>query len=113
MGSRPRRASGDVPEDPSGIEQAHDILAADEFPPPAGPDADTPVARAHRELPGDPSGISEPHDVLAAEEFPPPAGPDAAKWAAAPTAPRARRTPVVAIAGALVLLALALRRARR
>jgi hypothetical protein len=52
-----------VPPDPSGIEEPHDVLAAE------------------------PSGIQEPHDVLAAEEFAMPApekpgGPDAASRAA-------------------------------
>jgi hypothetical protein len=57
---------------------AHDVLAAEEFPPPAGPDADTPDARAHagREFPADPAG-GRPHDVLVAEEFAIPAGADA------------------------------------
>jgi hypothetical protein len=56
---------------------AHDVLAADEFPPPAGPDADTPDARAHagREFPTDPA--LRAHDVLVAEEFAIPAVPDA------------------------------------
>jgi hypothetical protein len=58
-------------------EEAHDILAADEFPPPATADADTPLARARRlppDLTGDPG---HPHDILAADEFPPPAMADA------------------------------------
>jgi hypothetical protein len=59
-------------------EPAHDVLAAEEFPPPAGPDADTPDARAHagREFPADPAG-NRPHDVLVAEEFAIPAVADA------------------------------------
>src|SRR3954447_3635049 len=61
---------------PSEGDEAHDVLAAEEFPPPAGADADTVEARAHR-LPPDPSGDASPHDVLAAEEFPPPASADA------------------------------------
>jgi MYXO-CTERM domain-containing protein len=65
----------------------HDVLAAEEFPPPAGADADTPESRAHR-LPPDPAGTEAPHDVLAAEEYPPPAGADADTAAA-----RARRLP--------------------
>ena len=58
----PERAQ--VPADPSGIDEPHDVLAADEF------GIGTPDER----LPPDPSGISEPHDVLAAEEFAMPAG---------------------------------------
>jgi hypothetical protein len=61
---------------PSEGDEAHDVLAAEEFPPPAGADADTVEARAHR-LPPDPSGERGPHDVLAAEEFPAPATADA------------------------------------
>ena len=49
----------DAPPDPSGIEEPHDVLAAEEFAMP------TPDER----YPGDPTGIEEPHDVLAAEEF--------------------------------------------
>ena len=50
--------------DPSGIEEPHDVLAADEFG----------IGTRDRRLPPDPSGIQEPHDVLAAEEFAMPAG---------------------------------------
>ena len=48
------------PEDPSGIEEPHDVLAAEEFAMPA---------RSAGDIPPDPTGIQEPHDVLAAEEF--------------------------------------------
>jgi MYXO-CTERM domain-containing protein len=58
----PRRPA--VPTDPSGIEEPHDVLAADEFG----------IGTRDSRLPPDPSGISEPHDVLAAEEFAMPAG---------------------------------------
>jgi hypothetical protein len=51
------------PGDPSGINQPHDVLAAEEFPMPG---------RAAGDIPPDP--IHEPHDVLAAEEFPMPTG---------------------------------------
>ena len=51
------------PSDPSGIQEPHDVLAAEEF---AMPTRD-------RRYPRDPSGIQEPHDVLAAEEFAMPA----------------------------------------
>jgi MYXO-CTERM domain-containing protein len=50
----------DVPQDPSGIEQPHDVLAAEEFALPT---------RSAGDIPPDPTGIHEPHDVLAAEEF--------------------------------------------
>ena len=59
---RPRR-SGDE-------EQAHDVLAAEEF---AMPSADPTIHHGPVVLPGDPTGIMEPHDVLAAEEFAMPA----------------------------------------
>lgn len=54
----------EVPADPSGIEEPHDVLAADEFG----------IGTRDERLPPDPSGIHEPHDVLAAEEFAMPAG---------------------------------------
>jgi hypothetical protein len=53
-----------VPGDPSGIEEPHDVLAADEFG----------IGTRDERLPPDPTGIHEPHDVLAAEEFAMPAG---------------------------------------
>jgi hypothetical protein len=58
----PRQPS--VPADPSGIEEPHDVLAADEFG----------IGTRDERIPPDPSGIQEPHDVLAAEEFAMPAG---------------------------------------
>ena len=60
MSDRPQRR---LPEDPSGIEEPHDVLAAEEFAMPV---------RSRRDIPSDP--IHEPHDVLAAEEFAMPAG---------------------------------------
>jgi MYXO-CTERM domain-containing protein len=53
-----------APADPAGIDEPHDVLAAEEFGIPT---------RGNR-IPGDPTGIREPHDVLAAEEFAMPAG---------------------------------------
>lgn len=50
----------DLPGDPTGIEEPHDVLAAEEFALPT---------RSAGDIPPDPSGIQEPHDVLAAEEF--------------------------------------------
>ncbi len=58
------RKSPDVPPDPSGIDEPHDVLAAEEFG----------IGTRDERYPADPSGIQEPHDVLAAEEFPMPAG---------------------------------------
>jgi hypothetical protein len=55
---------GDPPVDPSGIEQPHDVLAADEFG----------IGTRDERLPPDPNRFDPPHDVLAAEEFPMPAG---------------------------------------
>lgn len=57
------RSQRRFPEDPSGIEQPHDILAAEEFAMPT---------RSRGDIPADP--IHEPHDVLAAEEFAMPTG---------------------------------------
>jgi hypothetical protein len=82
----------DVPVDPSGIEQPHDVLAADEFgigtrddrlpPDPSGRGEPHDILAADEfgigtrddRLPPDPSGRGEPHDILAAEEFAMPAG---------------------------------------
>lgn len=50
----------DLPDDPTGIDQPHDVLAAEEFALPA---------RSAGDIPPDPTGIREPHDVLAAEQF--------------------------------------------
>jgi hypothetical protein len=47
------------PGDPSGIEEPHDTLAAEEFA----------IGTRYERFPADPSGIQEPHDTLAAEEF--------------------------------------------
>jgi hypothetical protein len=58
------RDSPEVPADPTGIDEPHDVLAAEEFG----------IGTREERYPGDPSGIQEPHDVLAAEEFPMPAG---------------------------------------
>jgi MYXO-CTERM domain-containing protein len=58
------RSQPHVPPDPSGIEEPHDVLAAEEFG----------IGTRENRFPGDPTGIREPHDVLAAEEFAMPAG---------------------------------------
>lgn len=54
-----------LPQDPTGIDEPHDVLAAEEFAMPA---------RSARDIPPDPTGIDQPHDTLAAEEFAMPAG---------------------------------------
>ena len=53
-----------APADPSGIDEPHDVLAAEEFG----------IPTRENRIPGDPTGLREPHDVLAAEEFAMPAG---------------------------------------
>jgi MYXO-CTERM domain-containing protein len=62
--SESERRHGDIPPDPSGIDEPHDVLAAEEFG----------IGTSESRFPGDPTGIREPHDVLAAEEFAMPAG---------------------------------------
>lgn len=59
------RREARLPEDPTGIQEPHDILAAEEFAMPV---------RSSRDIPPDPTGIQEPHDTLAAEEFAMPTG---------------------------------------
>jgi hypothetical protein len=54
-----RQPGEEVPADPSGIQEPHDVLAADEFG----------IGTRDERYPSDPTGIEEPHDVLAAEEF--------------------------------------------
>jgi MYXO-CTERM domain-containing protein len=58
------RSQGAGPADPSGIDEPHDVLAAEEFG----------IPSREERIPGDPTGLREPHDVLAAEEFAMPAG---------------------------------------
>jgi hypothetical protein len=52
------------PADPTGIDEPHDVLAADEFG----------IGTRDERLPPDPNRFDPPHDVLAAEEFAMPAG---------------------------------------
>jgi hypothetical protein len=59
------RPEAQLPEDPTGIEEPHDVLAAEEFAMPT---------RSAGDIPADPTGIEEAHDVLAAEEFAMPTG---------------------------------------
>jgi hypothetical protein len=86
---------------------AHDVLAAEEFVVPA---PDPAIHHGPVALPGDPSGIAEPHDVLAAEEFALPAPRPGAATSRGPARTGAR---ALAAAGAAGLLALFLRRRRR
>jgi hypothetical protein len=60
------RKQPSAPTDPSGIDEPHDVLAAEEFG----------IPTRENRIPSDPTGIREPHDVLAAEEFAMPAGDD-------------------------------------
>ena len=60
----PKDGQPHLPDDPSGIERPHDVLAAEEFAFPA---------RSAGAIPPDPTGIRGPHDVLAAEDFAMPA----------------------------------------
>jgi MYXO-CTERM domain-containing protein len=92
------RRRDDTPPDPSGIEDAHDVLAAEEF---AMPLRDS-------RMPQDPSGIQEAHDVLAAEEFAMPTGWTPGGEGDGP--PRGGALPMLAV---LALVALVLLRRRR
>lgn len=85
-----------LPEDPTGIEEPHDVLAAEAFAMPA---------RSRGAIPPDP--IHEPHDVLAAEEFAMPTGgvPESADSGLDPRS-------FLPAAGVLLVLALILRRLR-
>jgi hypothetical protein len=85
--------TGSIPPDPSGIEQPHDVLAAEEFG----------IGTRDERYPSDPTGIHEPHDVLAAEEFPMPASPDRTSGGSGVT-PRAWLPLAVLGAGLAVLL---------
>jgi MYXO-CTERM domain-containing protein len=89
-----------APTDPAGIEEPHDVLAAEEF---GIPTRDSGV-------PSDPTGIREPHDVLAAEEFAMPAGAES-QGAAGGDGGRGVRAYLPLALGVLVLL-LVLRRRR-
>ena len=82
-----------MPEDPSGIEQPHDVLAAEEFG----------IGTRDGRLPPDPSGRYEPHDVLAAEEFAMPSGADRGGLADRGADPRSW-LPLALLAGATALL---------
>jgi hypothetical protein len=87
-----------VPPDPSGIEEPHDVLAAEEFG----------IGTRDERFPADPSGIQEPHDVLAAEEFAMPA-PDQPEG----TSGRRRGAGPLALVGLLLVAVIAVVVVRR
>jgi hypothetical protein len=87
-----------LPEDPSGIDAPHDVLAAEEFALPG---------RSPGAIPPDPTGIKGPHDVLAAEDFAmPTAGVERSEGGLDPRS----FIPALVLAAALLLLARRLRR---
>jgi MYXO-CTERM domain-containing protein len=86
-----------TPVDPAGIEEPHDVLAAEEFG----------IPTRESSIPGDPTGLREPHDVLAAEEFAMPAG---AEPPADGGGPGARAYLPLALAALILLLVLRRRR---
>lgn len=90
------RRESRLPEDPYGIEEPHDVLAAEAFAVPV---------RSRGSIPSDP--IHEPHDVLAAEEFAMPTG-GVPESQAGGFDPRS----YLPAAGALLLVVLLLRRLR-
>jgi MYXO-CTERM domain-containing protein len=92
------RNQGSGPADPTGIDEPHDILAAEEFG----------IPTRENRIPGDPTGLREPHDVLAAEEFAMPAGAEPHEEESG--GPRARA--FLPLALALLVLALVVRRRR-
>jgi len=97
----PKVAEERFPTDPSGIDEPHDVLAAEEFAMPTRDDRHPP----------DPTGLHEPHDVLAAEEHAMPA-PD--QVAAAHGAPGGSAGLQLALMGAAAaLVAFLVRRRRR
>jgi MYXO-CTERM domain-containing protein len=58
------RKHGAGPSHPTGDDEPHDVLAAEEFG----------IPTRENRIPSDPTGLREAHDVLAAEEFAMPAG---------------------------------------
>ena len=91
------RKQGSGPADPTGIDQPHDVLAAEEFS----------IPTRENRIPGDPTGLREPHDVLAAEEFAMPAG---AEPHSASGGPGARAFLPLALAALVLLIVLRRRR---
>jgi MYXO-CTERM domain-containing protein len=92
------RSEHNDPRDPSGIDEPHDVLAAEEFA----------IGTRENRFPSDPTGIREPHDVLAAEEFAMPAGAEPHDDAGA--GPGLRALLPLALAGLVVLIVLRRRR---
>jgi hypothetical protein len=88
-------------------DEAHDVLAAEEFVVPA---PDPAIQHGPVALPDDPTGLAEPHDVLAAEEFALPAPQPGRSPARARSGPP--RGAVLAAATALAALAFRRRRSR-
>ncbi|CAN5471056.1 hypothetical protein BH20ACT19_BH20ACT19_06130 [soil metagenome] len=86
-----------LPDDPSGISEPHDVLAAEEFAMPL---------RSRGQVPSDP--IHAPHAVLAAEEFPMPTGGGTAATGGG-FDPRSL-LPALALAGVLAIVVRRLRR---
>jgi len=82
-----------LPPDPSGIEEPHDTLAAEEFA----------IGTRYERFPGDASGIQEPHDTLAAEEFAFPA-PDRSRASARRRSAGGRVWPLVLLAAAIAFV---------
>jgi len=96
-----------IPAEPNASEQAHDVLAAEEFAMPA------PEEARHRGpivLPPEPNPSEEAHDVLAAEEFAMPAPGPRPPFGAKPSQRRSKAVPLLAGMGALALLRRRLRR---
>jgi MYXO-CTERM domain-containing protein len=87
------------PADPSGIDEPHDVLAAEEFG----------IPTRDNRIPSDPTGLREPHDVLAAEEFAMPAGAEP-HGESGGDGPGARAFLPLALAALVVLLVLRRRR---
>ncbi len=106
------QAPGTLPPEPNASDEAHDVLAAEEFAMPA-PEAawrDRPV-----QPPPEPNASDEPHDVLAAEAFAMPAPPPHVAFASAPEASKrpTRRHLAAAVAGlGAALLGFVRRRSR-
>jgi hypothetical protein len=95
MAETPDQRRGErFPTDPSGIDEPHDVLAAEEFAMPTRDDR----------FPTDPSGIREPHDVLAAEEFAMPAPGRGGSRRAERSDPRGWLPLVLLLAAAVVVL---------
>jgi len=91
---------GEIPPDPLGVDEPHDVLAAEEFG----------IGTRDNRFPPDPAGIQEPHDVLAAEEFAMPAG--AEPSAGTGDGPDVRTWLPLAVIGAGIAALVVLRRRR-